>query len=94
MDNQPEFLSERIGSFLRLTINRPRSANAINEVVADGIVTGLGQASRNDDIRAVILTGAGDRIFSAGRDLKNRKTSISRRSIGKGAQNCAHIPRP
>jgi enoyl-CoA hydratase/carnithine racemase len=71
MDNQPEFLAERIGSLLRLTINRPRAANAINEVVADGIVTGLGQASRNDDIRAVILTGAGDRIFSAGRDLKN-----------------------
>jgi enoyl-CoA hydratase/carnithine racemase len=71
MDNQPEFLSERIGALLRLTINRPRAANAINEVVAQGIVSGLDQASRNDDIRAVILTGSGDRIFSAGRDLKN-----------------------
>jgi len=71
MDNQREFLLERIGSLLRLTINRPRAANAINEVVANGIVTGLAQASRSDDIRAVILTGAGDRVFSAGRDLKN-----------------------
>jgi enoyl-CoA hydratase/carnithine racemase len=71
MDNEPEFRSERIGALLRLTINRPRAANAINEVVAEGIISGLDQANRSDDIRAVILTGSGDRMFSAGRDLKN-----------------------
>ena len=71
METQPEFLSERIDTILRLTINRPRAANAINDVVTDGIVSGLTEASRNDGIRAVILTGAGNRIFSAGRDLKN-----------------------
>jgi enoyl-CoA hydratase/carnithine racemase len=70
-DLEPEFLSERIGPLLRLTINRPRAANAINDVVTQGIVSGLAQASRSDEIRAVILTGAGERIFSAGRDLKN-----------------------
>ncbi len=71
MDAQPEFLSERLDSILRLTINRPRAANAINGVVTDGVVSGLAQASRDEGIRAVILTGAGDRAFCAGRDLKN-----------------------
>ena len=68
---QTDFLSERLGPLLRLTINRPRAANAINDVVTEGIVSGLAEANRNDEIRAVILTGAGGRIFSAGRDLKN-----------------------
>jgi enoyl-CoA hydratase/carnithine racemase len=71
MEVQPEFLSERIDSILRLTINRPRAANAITETVAAGLVSGLAAAGRDDGIRAVILTGAGERAFSAGRDLKN-----------------------
>ena len=71
MEIQPEFLSERIDSILRLTINRPRAANAINATVAAALVAGLAEAGCDDGIRAVILTGAGDRAFSAGRDLKN-----------------------
>lgn len=68
---QAEFLAERTGSVLRLTINRPRAANAINQAVAEGLARALGEAVRNDDIRAVVLTGAGERVFSGGRDLKN-----------------------
>ncbi len=71
MDAQPEILSERLDSLLRLTLNRPRAANAINAAVTHGIVCGLAQASRDEGIRAVILTGAGDKVFCAGRDLKN-----------------------
>jgi enoyl-CoA hydratase/carnithine racemase len=66
-----EFLAERTGSVLRLTINRLGAANAINRAVAEALTCALGEAVRNDDIRAVVLTGAGERVFSAGRDLKN-----------------------
>jgi enoyl-CoA hydratase/carnithine racemase len=66
-----EFLAERSGSVLGLTINRPRAANAINQAVAEALACALGEALRNDDVRAVVLSGAGERAFSAGRDLKN-----------------------
>jgi enoyl-CoA hydratase/carnithine racemase len=71
MNADDEFLTERIGALMRLTINRPRAANAINHVVAAGIVRGIAQANADESIRAVILTGAGERAFSAGRDMKN-----------------------
>jgi enoyl-CoA hydratase/carnithine racemase len=68
---EPEFLVERIGATMRLTINRPRAANAINAAVAAGLVSALAEANRDDSVRAVILTGVGERAFSAGRDMKN-----------------------
>jgi enoyl-CoA hydratase/carnithine racemase len=68
---EPEFLIERVGPLMRMTINRPRAANAINAAVADGLVAGIAEANADDAVRAVILTGAGERAFSAGRDMKN-----------------------
>jgi enoyl-CoA hydratase/carnithine racemase len=52
-------------------INRPAAANAINAGVTRGLVDGLTEAMADDSILAVILTGAGNRVFCAGRDLKN-----------------------
>jgi enoyl-CoA hydratase/carnithine racemase len=64
-------LRERAGALLRLTIHRPRAANAIDGAVARGIVAGLAEAAADPQVRAVVLTGSGDRVFCAGRDLKN-----------------------
>lgn len=71
IDTASELVSERSAGILCLTINRPRAANAINGAVAAGIVAGLAEAAGDDSIRAVILTGAGEKVFCAGRDLKN-----------------------
>jgi enoyl-CoA hydratase/carnithine racemase len=71
MGDESEFLSERSGALLRLTINRPEAANAINDKVTAGLLAGLAEASADDTIKVVILTGSGSRVFSAGRDLKN-----------------------
>lgn len=54
---------------LWITINRPELRNAINENVIAGISQGLLQAAATPDVRAVVLTGAGDRAFCAGADL-------------------------
>ena len=71
MDALPELLSDQVDEILILSINRPRAANAINGAVALGLATALSEAARQDGIRAVILTGTGEKVFCAGRDLKN-----------------------
>ena len=71
MSQTAEFTCERDSGLMRLTINRPGSANAINDVVARGLVEGLAEAMSDDAISAVVLSGAGNRVFCAGRDLKN-----------------------
>lgn len=52
-----------------LTINRPDRRNTINEAVLAGIGQGLARAAADVDVRAIVLTGAGDRAFCAGADL-------------------------
>src|SRR5580704_3455328 len=59
---------ERIGAVTTLTIKHP-PANAISAAVVAGIREGLEQAQEDDDCRAVILTGDGDRFFAAGADV-------------------------
>jgi 2-(1,2-epoxy-1,2-dihydrophenyl)acetyl-CoA isomerase len=57
----------REGAVLTITLNRPEVLNAINQAVHDGLRAGLKEA-RADDVRAVVLTGAG-RGFCVGQDL-------------------------
>jgi crotonobetainyl-CoA hydratase len=54
---------------LEITINRP-PANAINPEVSRAIYQALSRLQDDDDLSVGIITGAGDRIFSAGWDLK------------------------
>jgi len=58
------------GEVYWITINRPAVRNAINDEVIAGISNGLRQALAQPEIRAVVLTGAGDRAFCAGADLQ------------------------
>ncbi|WP_454754020.1 enoyl-CoA hydratase/isomerase family protein [Cupriavidus necator] len=53
-----------------ITINRPELRNAINEDVIAGISCGLTLAGSTAGVRAVVLTGAGERAFCAGADLR------------------------
>jgi enoyl-CoA hydratase/carnithine racemase len=53
---------------LRLTMNRPAHLNAMTPQMADGVAERLEQANGADDVRVVLLTGAGD-AFSSGADL-------------------------
>ncbi len=54
---------------LTVTINRAEARNALNGEVLSGLVTAFRQADADDDVRVVVLTGAGDRAFCAGADL-------------------------
>jgi len=64
-----EVLVEKRGAALWVTINREERRNAMNDAVTFGIGDGLTAASTDPEVRAVVLTGAGDRAFCAGADL-------------------------
>jgi enoyl-CoA hydratase/carnithine racemase len=61
---------EARGPVFWITIDRPERRNAIDDDVAHAIAAGLREAESQAAIRAVVLTGAGDRAFCAGGDLR------------------------
>lgn len=67
-DEQP-VLREQRGNVLVLTLNRPEARNALNAPLMGELGAGLAEAESNPDIRAVVITGTGDRAFCAGMDL-------------------------
>jgi crotonobetainyl-CoA hydratase len=61
---------DRRGHIEVLTINRPEARNAINSEVTAAMGEALDDAARDAGCWVVVLTGSGDRSFSAGMDLK------------------------
>jgi enoyl-CoA hydratase/carnithine racemase len=69
----PQLLEEERNGVLLLTLNRPEAHNAISNALAAEIAAVVDQAAERRSLRAIILTGAGDRAFCAGADLKERR---------------------
>src|SRR5687767_14960009 len=68
-----EILVEEDNGVAWVTLNRPEVRNALSRAVnleLQDIARGFEQ---RDDLRAVVITGAGDKAFCAGADLKERK---------------------
>lgn len=61
-----------------LTLNRPDKLNALNYALIDRLLARLDAIEIDPAIRAVILTGAGDRAFSAGADIREFSQSVRR----------------
>jgi enoyl-CoA hydratase/carnithine racemase len=64
-----DLLSERQGSVLTLTINRPERRNAMTWEVIAGLRREVARAKDDPLVRVVVLAGAGDQAFCAGADL-------------------------
>jgi enoyl-CoA hydratase/carnithine racemase len=63
-----EVLYESHQGVATITINRPKQLNAINENVEKGLEQAWLRFNANDDDRVAVLTGAGNRAFTSGRD--------------------------
>lgn len=57
------------GAIVELVINRPKSLNALNADVLQGIVLALNKVAKNSEARVLIITGAGEKAFVAGADI-------------------------
>jgi enoyl-CoA hydratase/carnithine racemase len=57
-----------------LTLNRHQARNALNLKLLQALEQAVDQASFSEDLRVLIITGAGDKVFCAGADLKERLT--------------------
>jgi len=53
-----------------VTINRPKALNALNQQVLDEVLPALKSLDQDGGVRAIILTGSGDKAFVAGADIK------------------------
>ena len=62
-------LTERLEKVAIITMNRPEKLNALSYELAMELDEELKEIENNDDVCAVILTGAGPRAFSAGGDI-------------------------
>jgi len=70
------------GTALRITLNRPERRNAIGPLMVNELLTALADASADDQVRSVVITGAG-KAFCAGGDFGQ---------MG-GADNAAELPK-
>jgi len=84
-----------------ITINRPDRLNTLSPQVFDELEQALAELERDEDVRCVVITGAGERSFSAGADLTSftdiskahKVWQISRRSE-EVFHRLANFPKP
>jgi enoyl-CoA hydratase len=60
----------------RVTFNRPESMNAMNRQMTGELIEACREIEENVDVRLAIFTGAGEKAFSAGMDLKERAETV------------------
>lgn len=85
-------LVEKLDNIIRITLSRPEKKNAIHTKMAGELVEALEAAEEDEDVRAVILTGAG-KAFSAGGDIQEMAEAEDRYSflgdeLAGGIQRC------
>ena len=67
---EPELLSRQQDGVLWLTINREARRNALSPAVVTALGEALTRANTDRSVRAIVITGAGDKAFCAGADLQ------------------------
>lgn len=65
-----EIVVDLAGQVATITLNRPGKLNSVTQGMSDALVLAAEWANDSDDVRAVVLTGAGDRSFCTGSDIR------------------------
>jgi enoyl-CoA hydratase len=68
--SEPLILTERDGPVAIVTLNRPTAMNALSRALRSELYRTMAALNADPEVRAVVLTGAGERAFTAGLDLK------------------------
>ena len=71
-----------------LTINRPEARNALNAAVREGLWDGIRRFNDDANAQVLVLTGAGDKAFCAGMDLKEAAERGAGHGLVPGAGFC------
>jgi len=84
-------LYEKAEGIATITINRPDALNALNQETITEISTRLEDAEKDENIRVIVITGAGDRAFSAGADLRMMKgaSPVKAAELSRAGQHLA-----
>ncbi|MGY1806984.1 enoyl-CoA hydratase/isomerase family protein [Blastococcus sp. SYSU D00669] len=94
MDGQVVVQVERRPGLAVITLNRPAKLNALNSEVLDALEDALTGLERDPDVRAVVVTGAGDRAFCAGADLgelRGLDAARAREVLARGQRVMARV---
>ena len=78
-------------SVATITLNRPERMNAFTDVMMRELIDAFDQVDADDDVRAVIVTGSGDRAFCAGADLGGGGETFAKG--GSDIQTSVGVPR-
>jgi enoyl-CoA hydratase len=70
MPNYQYILTARDGRVGIVTLNRPKELNALRMQLIDELATALEEFDRDEEIRCIVITGAGEKAFAAGADIK------------------------
>jgi enoyl-CoA hydratase len=83
-----------------LTVNRPKSLNALNPQTLEEIDKAIDEAEQNDKIKVLVITGAGDKAFIAGADITEfpKMNSLQAYKFAEKGQNVffriEQLPKP
>ena len=85
-------LYETTDGVCRITLNRPQVYNALSPGLIRDITTAIEAAGADESVRVVVLTGAGDKAFCSGADLKEGMTNAQggRVSLGESLRSGYH----
>jgi enoyl-CoA hydratase/carnithine racemase len=72
---------ERRAAAALLTIDRPHAGNSISAEVTAAMDAALTSLEQDDDLSAIVITGAGDKFFSSGGDIKQYRELVTREQL-------------
>ncbi|MEO5820819.1 MAG: enoyl-CoA hydratase-related protein [Vicinamibacteraceae bacterium] len=85
---EPSVLVARDGAVGTITVNRPAVRNALNDATLGSIDAAVAELDADPEVRAIIVTGAGEKAFIAGADINelSRATAVTGRMLAQRGQ--------